>query len=554
MPNALNNQHLATLYTANPEKMMALLQLYSTYPLKSASIIKNYHDFLLSHIAFPTDKNLVEIANSELIRITETTKSIYISDNEKIKNALLGSGIAYTEVLCQYSSSIAGWLTKRFSSNVELGQTDATKEMIRNIIQSLMPSIEYENSSQRELGLKERLKFISGLHSSADLLKWLLHFFENSPLPLPVKEILYLQLKVYIRWQLKDVFFSRSFLRWPVKTLFFHNDFLKNVDSSTLVKQKISLPIQLSLLQKNKLLDTMKASLALYYRETDAISYASLEELKMFEMGRGLQIAIVGMMKEKRLALETYIGFIAFKNGVPVSYGGGWIWGHRCKIGVNIYPPFRRAESSWLFCQILRLYYQIFRIRHFVVKPYQFGKGNQEGLKSGAFWFYYKLGFRPANDRIKKAASLEWDKINTTKNYRTGVNILRQFTGSPINWILDKKSFPDFDAGKLSTAVTTMINLRFKANRTLAINTCIAEMKLNFSTATLKVETLYQQQVLENWALLTGLINDFSEWGIQDKKALILLMKLKQTGNEQSYILQLQHHHRLWKSLQNIIG
>ena len=35
----------------------------------------------------------------------------------------------------------------------------------------------------------------------------------------------------------------------------------------------------------------------------------------------------------------------------------------------------------------------------FVVEPSQFGGTNKEGLLSGAFWFYYRLGFRPIDPR-----------------------------------------------------------------------------------------------------------------------------------------------------------
>ncbi|MER3498490.1 MAG: hypothetical protein C4308_07590 [Chitinophagaceae bacterium] len=66
-------------------------------------------------------------------------------------------------------------------------------------------------------------------------------------------------------------------------------------------------------------------------------------------MGRGLQIVLVGLHSSKLLSLENYIGYMAFKNGWPVGYGGGWIFGQRCKIGVNIYPAFRRGESARLF-------------------------------------------------------------------------------------------------------------------------------------------------------------------------------------------------------------
>lgn len=107
---------------------------------------------------------------------------------------------------------------------------------------------------------------------------------------------------------------------------------------------------------------------------------------------------------------------MAFKNGIPVSYGGGWILGTSCKIGVNIYPAFRKGESAWMFCQVLRLYHQNFKVSYFYVNPYQFGKGNPEGLKSGAFWFYYRLGFRPVQTDINVLSKTEWKKINTDKN------------------------------------------------------------------------------------------------------------------------------------------
>ena len=93
---------------------------------------------------------------------------------------------------------------------------------------------------------------------------------------------------------------------------------------------------------------------------------------------------------------------MAFKNGIPIAYGGGWIWGLRCRIGISIYPDFRKGESAWIFGQVLRLYYQYFNARHFIIRTNQFGKGNHDGLKTGAFWFYYKLGFRPCNKELRK--------------------------------------------------------------------------------------------------------------------------------------------------------
>lgn len=105
--------------------------------------------------------------------------------------------------------------------------------------------------------------------------------------------------------------------------------------------------------------------------------------------------------------MESYIGYLVLKNNIPVSYGGGWIFGERCQFGINILQSFRGGESGLIICEILRVYHQHFGVTRFVVKPYQFGLHNPEAIKTGAFWFYYKLGFRPENEQLKEQALQE---------------------------------------------------------------------------------------------------------------------------------------------------
>jgi hypothetical protein len=297
----------------------------------------------------------------------------------------------------------------------------------------------------------------------------------------------------------------------------------------------------------------MKASLSFNYRETDPITFADESELELFDMGRGLQIALVGMINEKRLSLESYIGFMAFKNGVPISYGGGWIWGKRCKIGVNIYPPFRRGESAWIFCQVMRLYYQHFGSRHFIVKPYQYGKHNPEGLKSGAFWFYYKIGFRPTNEEVKRKAAEEWEKIKLQKKYRTSVRVLKEFTSSNLEWRTAIKSIPDFDPARLSLAVSKMISKNYNGSRKNAIEAMLIKLKKELYPLLARNTLFYNQAIKENWCLLLGLLNDLGSWNFSQKKKLIQLISLKQKAKERDYIRAFQKHTRLLTSLQRIV-
>ena len=281
----------------------------------------------------------------------------------------------------------------------------------------------------------------------------------------------------------------------------------------------------------------MRISLALNYRETDPVTFADADELEMFDMGRGLRIALVGMQKQKRLSVESYIGYMAFRNGVPIAYGGGWIWEKRCRIGISIYPDFRKGESAWLFVQVLRLYYQYFNARHFIIRPNQFGLGNRDGLRSGAFWFYYKLGFRPVDAGLRKLALQEWKMIGSDKNYRSSLKTLNQFTEGPLEWKPDNAYVPVADAETVSRKISDMINTDFGGSRIKALRSIKASLSKR-----------YNLPYLENWGLLINLISNFQRCDQKDKKRLIELIRLKQTGRERDYIIGMQKLRVFWRT------
>lgn len=551
MQTTLSHHHLSD-FQENKEQgaCIRMLNEFSVYRIKNPVLIKKYHDLLLFHCAFPYNKTILRLATDELFRISQEVSNMTSRKNSRIKKTFEGSGFVQTEIICSFSSPITRWLTKTFPDDVDLYSCDAEISDIRNIIQHLLPAIEFYNSTDGELRLAARLKKLSGLTDLSAQLKWILLFFEEALLPEATKELFYQQLKIYSRWKLNVPFYSRTFLRWPVDQLYFQQNFIKTVDSSAIVKQKTGKPLSLTAAKKLDLISTMSAALAFLYRETDPVTFADITSPELFEMGRGMQIALVSMKMENRLALESYIGFMAFKNGVPVAYGGAWIWGRSCKIGVNILPAFRRGESAWLFCQVMRVYYQQYEVRHFFVKPYQFGKGNPEGIKSGAFWFYYKLGFRPTEKKIQLEAAAEWQKILDNKNYRTPAKLLKHFTSCNKEWITGKYPLPEIPALLLSKAISKMINQQFNHSRKKAIASCLLKLKKELPVSKLKIKTAAQKRMLENWSLLLGLLNNLPGWSVEQKKSFVQVLTDKISGNEKDFTLKLQKHRQFWISLQ----
>src|SRR5207302_7603552 len=114
------------------------------------------------------------------------------------------------------------------------------------------------------------------------------------------------------------------------------------------------------------------------------------------------------------------------KNGVPVAYFEGLSLFERMESGFNLYYTFRDGETAWLYARILRLMRQLLGVTVFSIDPYQSGHENEEGIESGAFWFYRKLGFRPVRPDVMKLTLAEERRIAVDPGWRNSACTLRR--------------------------------------------------------------------------------------------------------------------------------
>ena len=515
---------------------------------KAKDIVK-YHDALLSVMAWPENKEQLQQAKTEMVRLTSIIKEI-ISVDKMMDYKLSGSGIAGTELTGCFSYAITRWLVNDFSNDLELHSSEANHETVRLFFLQLIPSIEYESVTTGELGLIQRIRKIKGKNNSTDI-KWLISLFETVAISYHAKEFLFNELKIFVTWKLNLPFASRSYSCLPQKNIFYDPKLLKATDVKKIGQRKLPLPNRLSIKQKKQLVDVAKSTLLFIYRETDPFTFASADAVKLFTLEKGYSIGLYSMQKGHRLSIESYIGYLVFKNGIPVSYGGGWIFGKRCQFGINILEPFRGSESGYIFSLLIRVYHQYFDVNRFVVKPYQFGKNNKEALKSGAFWFYYKHGFRPEDVQLQKLADDEWDKKAIDKRYRTSIDLLKKFTSSNLVLLLSKKSVPVFDASVVSLAITSYINQQFNGNRNKAVAASEKKTITELNIKNLTSWNTYEREALIQWSLLVQAMLDLSKWKMEEKKQLLKLIKSKGDDEELNFIKMLQGHRRLWKELCN---
>src|SRR4029079_5013251 len=148
---------------------------------------------------------------------------------------------------------------------------------------------------------------------------------------------------------------------------------------------------------------------------------------------------------EKRLPLRTYHAVMIYKNCVPIGYFEGLSLFERMESGFNLYYTFRDGETAWLYARILNVMHHFAGVTAFSLDPYQIGFENEEGIASGAFWFYRKLGFRPTKPDALHLALKEEEKLRTRKGYRTSAATLRKLARSPMIFELEEKRIGDWD-------------------------------------------------------------------------------------------------------------
>ena len=181
------------------------------------------------------------------------------------------------------------------------------------------------------------------------------------------------------------------------------------------------------------------------YRELYGFTHGDPTRVLRASPGRGVDIFVMGVPPERRLPLRAYHAAMIFKNGVPVGYFEGLSLFERMESGFNFYYSFREGETAWIYARSLSLFHHLLGVTAFSIDPYQIGYENEEGIESGAFWFYRKLGFRPARPNLLKHTLEEEKKIARRLSYRTPARVLRQLAAGSMIFEMAQTKTGDWD-------------------------------------------------------------------------------------------------------------
>ena len=473
-------------------RQKTLLRQLSALDLPRHDALIRYYNLLLFMKGHPVNAVVLKMVHREERRITA-----FLRKNKPVHPSYKNSGLPYVFTEAAFSYDLLLWLQRQKSLRMEIGGEQQPGPELQDLLALTLPSVERDQAFAGYEGMELPDALDVPVARRLSFLMQELNALDAVPL---VRDFLLERLDLKVRLLPSDTRFSRGQNRFDYSPLYFQSDLLKRFDYRALLDQAVPAPADLSEDQNRKLADLLKTSLSLMARETDPVTYMDERSLRLYELERGIAIAIFGMVPERQLPFESYVGYTLMKNGYPAAYGGGWVFGRRALFGINIFEAFRGGESGYMMIQLLRLYRQLFGVDYFEVEPYQYGKDNPEGIESGAFWFYYRYGFRPTDRILRNLAAAEMQKISSRKDYRSSRKTLERFTGSNIALNLGK-TVPLIPSA-WTHKITRMISRHYSSNREKAVSDYIRQF-----SAKIRLEQLPDESgmpALTEAALLAG--------------------------------------------------
>jgi len=394
----------------------------------AGSLIR-FHEALLFYRAYPPNPQVLRLTDEllELIQRKVAQLCRAGADLTPFEEPDV-SGIAGTAFSALFTYDITRWLAKRHPKAVEIDWDGYNAEQPGPLLRRLHPF------ANEDLLVEANIPYMNWFRAAKPRagsdLEWLIARVEALPIPAADRAELFAQAKIAIRWELGDARATRTRGRLPGRRKFFYHDgpLIRRADVSLSAElQSPALTIErLSRAEGEMILDFARETSAMRYRELHGFTYGDPARVVRADLGRGVEVFVSGVPPEHRLPLRAYHAGMFFKNGVPIGYIECLTLFEHMEVGFNLYYTFREGETAWLYARLLRLFRQLLSVTCFAVDPYQVGHHNEEAIDSGAFWFYRKLGFRPANAQVAKLLRAEESKLRVNPAYRTPPRTLRR--------------------------------------------------------------------------------------------------------------------------------
>jgi hypothetical protein len=527
--------------TNQTRKLATLLKRLRQLKISDTQSLLRAHEILLFIRAHPANTHVLRSAESQLRSFVK--RVVDLEDQGFDLSELVDpeiSGIVGSSVIDTFSYRIARWLVERNPGQVRFYWPWFEDEnRLADAWPRFMPLLEEDTLVEANIPFRQWLQNARGKVSEVT---WLLDQYNKLRVSDTQKSLVYNSQKLYLSWKFgyRD---SRTGLRSTNRNPFYHNGPMiqrRDIDLRTELQSPSPKLEHLNLSEGASAIDMALTASTVRYRELYGFSNGDPRSVYKANLGRGVELVLICLPPASRLPLRAYHGAMLYKNGVPIGYFEGLSLFERMESGFNLYYTFRDGETAWLYARVLNVMHHLTGVTAFSLDPYQVGFQNEEGIKSGAFWFYRKLGFRSTSKQIQKLTESEEAKISSRKNYRTPAAKLRRLAEAPMIFEASATTAGAWDKFQIR-------NVGFSAQR-IMMKRFRGEVKRMREEAMANVNELCgtkNASYSEGLAICLLMIPSVKSWATDERKLLARILAEKQSGTETNYLRLMQKHSRL---------
>lgn len=529
------------------DRKRALLDTLVTAKLPTAKAVQRLHETLCFLRAYPDDAAVLARVAAMLDTFDRR------ADLRRHRRLLQDTGIAGTTIRYSFYFSTAHWLSQRFPGALRVvWKAYGKRQLLRDRLALLATWPETPGLDEIVWPVETWVRRLAGPGTSdADFLIRRLARLGRSEVE---REVFYDELDLEFDLASGAGTPSRSRAHLPGRPVHVQATPLRRERPDLMAElERRAAEIPCSEALGQRIVTLAREAMVLRHRDLDAFANGDARDVRLFDCGNGLEIAVIGVRPERRLLLEAVYAYLTLKNGVPIGYVLTSGLFRSSEIAYNVFDPWRGGEAGLVYGRVIGVTRQLYGSDTFTVYPYQLGgEGNTEGLQSGAWWFYQKLGFRARNPEVLALMAHELAAMRKRKAYRTPIATLRRLAAHNVYWSAGRPRndvIGIFAIGNVGLAVTDYLAKRFGADRERGERVCAEEAAELCGAKSWRKWDDGERIAWRRWSPLLLVLPGVANWSVAERQALGEVARSKGGRRESDYVRRLDAHTKLRAAL-----
>lgn len=528
----------------------AFLAFLARRSLPRAGDVRRLHEVLCFLRAYPDDAATLARVESMLAGFARR------ADLRQHRARLADSGIAGTDIRFRFFQPTASWLARRHSSRLLIDWKEFKKsDRLVRWLPFLTHEAEVPGLDEYDMDAREWMEILRGPRETDAA--FLIRRFDALHVDPFLREFLYDEVDPPLHLIPGPRTPSRSSARHAPSPVVYQDRPLVSARPSLrdeLRRPRVAVR-EVSPREARALIDLAREAMITRSRDLDVFCWGDPRDVRLVDAGGGLQFACIGAVPERRLLLESVYGFLTLKNGVPIGYVLCSALFGSSEIAYNVFETYRGAEAAPVYGRVLSMVRHLFGSDSFAIDPYQIGHHNEEGIRSGAWWFYQKLGFRPTDPGAVRLMRRELGRIARRAASRSSAATLRRLAesslvlqvGRPRRDVMGIVSVAD-----VGLRASRYLARRFGADREEGARVCAREAAARAGLRgprALAGFTPAERHAWERWAPVVMMIPGVERWSPAARRGLVAVIRAKGGRRESDFVGLFDAHHLLRRAV-----